>query len=254
MKKLLVILFTLFSVSIFSQDLYIPDRPGYTYNAQTVGHKNIDVGMGFGYAYQHYNERTDLYYNTTAFRYGAFKFMEIKGEIDFGNLDSKSFNSKGIMGGMLGAKFPIHINDSIVQIGLVGTCYLPNFGEDAFQYPNASPQITLALQKNLGKISVFGNVGGVWNGINPMSDTYFVDFQEIASVSVYYFPSKLGLFIESWHKFSKGNPSYNNFDGGLVYIISDDLVCDFSVGLNYKEWNDDSFVNVGISWRILNNE
>lgn len=254
MKKILVILFTLFSVSLFAQDIYIPDRPGYTYNAQAIGHKNFDVEMGFGYAYQSYETRSDLFYNTTAIRYGAFKFLELRGEIDYGSIKSKNANAIGIMGGILGAKIPIHINDSILQIGLIGSCYLPHFGETDFQYPKSSPQVTLALQKSLGKVTFFGNVGGMWNGINPMSDTYFVDFQETASVSAYYFPSSLGIFIESWHRFSKNNPSYNNFDCGLVYIFSDNFMCDFSIGLNYKEGSDDSFINFGLAWRVLNKQ
>lgn len=95
MKKLLIFLFALiFSASIFAQDtikesIYIPDRPGYTANANLIGLHQMDIEMGFGYNYVNCGDVNNIFYNTTYFRYGIFKHLEIRAGIDFGEISTQ---------------------------------------------------------------------------------------------------------------------------------------------------------------------
>ena len=246
MKKIcLTFMVILFSILSFSQDIYIPDRPGYTYNAKLVGLHQMDLEMGFGYNYTKYDDvKSNLFYNTTAIRYGAFKHLEFRYQMDFGSINS-DVNDAGLKGISVGVKVPIFTNDSIINVAIVGNCYLPNIGRPVFQIPEYSPSVTLAIQKSLGKFILFGNSGIFWDGFNPYA-------QGTASFAIYYFPTKVGFFVETFCMYSDRNGPMNCGDFGLVWNITDDFIFDFSCGLNYVKGIDNSFVNSGLSWRIPN--
>lgn len=236
---------------IFSQDIYIPDRPGYTYNSHLIGLHQIDVELGFGYNYMNFGEKTNVFYNTTAIRYGAFKHLEFRYEIDFGSIYTPSFNQSGVKGVTVGFKTPIYTNDSIISVAIIGGCYLPNIGVPYFTIPDYSPSLTLALQKSIGKFVILGNTGVVWNGFGP--DGIPVNYgQGYSSLAIYYFPSRFGCFVETYCMYSTKTNPMNCGDAGILYCITDDIIWDFSFGLNYVSGLNNSFVNSGISWRIPN--
>lgn len=235
----------MFGTLLFSQDIYYPDRPGFTYNSHLVGLHQMDLEMGFGYQYMNFGDKTNIFYNTTAIRYGAFKWLEFRYEIDFGNVSTPTMNESGVKGASIGMKFPIYTNDSIISVALVTACYLPNIGKPFFVLPNYSPSITLALQKSIGKFTLLGNSGVVWDGINPYA-------QGVASVALYYFPSRFGCFVETFCLYSDRNSPLNIADFGFLYCVTDDLIVDLSAGANYVSGLDDCFINAGIAWRIPN--
>lgn len=246
MRKIFItIVAVLFSTLLFSQsDIYIPDRPGYTYNARLVGLHRADVEVGFGYNYTNYGERSNLFYNTTAVRFGMFKHLELRYEIDFGDLSTPTVNSSGVKGMIIGAKAPI-INNSkyFPDIAVIGTVALPDLGKPEFSIPDYAPSATLALQKSIGKWSLFGNGGIFWDGINPYA-------KGSASFALYFFPGKFGMFAETYCIYSDRTNPVNAGDCGILYCITDDLIIDLSGGIDYVEGFDNFFVNCGVGWRL----
>jgi len=242
MRKLITILLVLFSTVIFAQDdIYIPDRPGFTYNTHLVGLHQMDVEFGFGYSYLLGDRR---FYNTTAIRYGAFKFLEFRYQMDFGNVTNDSnLNLSGIERATIGVKLPIYTNDKILSVAIVGSTYLPTLGYWATT--EFAPSLTLALQKSFGKCLLLGNSGIMWDGIDPRG-------KGTASLALYYFPTKFGFFIETFCMYSNYSTSLNLFDFGMVYCVTDDLMLDLSAGMNYVDTWDDAFINCGLAWRIPN--
>ena len=246
MKKIsITILLVMFYSLLSAQDSYYPDRPGYSYFTHLVGLHQMDVEMGYGYNYTNYGEKSNLFYNTNVIRYGAFKFLEFRYQIDFGGVSTPSISQSGVKGVLVGAKVPIYTNDSIISIGIIGNCYLPNLGKPYFAIPNYSPSVILALQKSIGKFILVGNSGVLWDGINPYS-------QGTASFAIWYIPSKFGCFAETMCLYSNKNSPMNCGDVGVVYYLTDNIVADFSCGLNYVSGLNNFFVNSGISWRIPN--
>lgn len=261
MKKFFTLIILMcFTSTVFSQDIYIPDRPGFTYNARLVGFHQMDLEMGFGYNYMKGNfiggpdEKTNIFYNTTAIRYGAFKHLEFRYEIDFGSVTTPTWNQSGIKGMTFGFKTPIYSVDSIINVAIVGGCYLPNIDVSVknprdtvsfFPIPNYSPSLTLAVQKFIGKVILFGNSGVMWDGVNPYP-------KGTASFALYYFPSKFGMFVETYCIYSGKSSPVNGGDLGFLYCVTDDLVVDISGGIDYTLGFDNSFINCGISWRIPN--
>lgn len=90
-----------------------------------------------------------------------------------------------------------------------------------------------------------GNSGVMWDGVNPYP-------KGTASFAVYYFPSKFGMFVETYCIYSGKSSPINGGDLGFLYCVTDDLVVDISGGIDYTVGFDNSFVNCGISWRIPN--
>ena len=260
MKKLLAILFVLFStVAVYAQkdtdtteSIYIPDRPGYTYNAHLVGLHRMDVELGFGYNYQNYFEKTNIFYNTTYFRYGAFKWLEFRYGVEFGSIATPTYNVYGVRGVNIGFKIPILVDVKYApEIAIIATTSLPNIGPNpadttqGFAIPNYAPSVNLALQKCFfDKLVLFGNTGFFYDGFNPY-------IQYNSSLAAYLFVSqKCAVFVETMVMYSNGHAPNNMGDAGLVYYITDNIQWDLSFGVNYVKGLDNSFVNSGISWRF----
>jgi len=246
MKKIFITLVVvMISTLLLAQsDVYFPDRPGYTYNAKLVGLHRADVEVGFGYNFTNYGEKSNLFYNTTAVRFGMFKHLELRYEIDFGDLSTPSVNSSGVKGMIIGVKAPI-IDDLkyFPDVAIIGTVALPNLGKPEFLIPNYAPSFTLVLQKIIGKFALFGNSSVFWDGINLYA-------KGSASFALYYIPGKFGMFAETYCIYSDRTYPVNVGDCGVIYCITNDLIVDLSGGIDYNVGFDNFFVNCGIGWRL----
>lgn len=241
MKKIILTLLTFLSLSVFAQDIYIPDRPGYTYNALSVGYHRADVefSTGFGDPY-YFND--NMIYNTLYTRYGLFKHLELRVGVEFATIPN---NTKyGLSGLNLGVKLPIIEETKYVpSIAIVAVTFLPKVGSPDYQLDKNAPSINLALQKIFfDKLVVFVNSGIYYDGFNT-------NIRYNSSLATYFFISpKFGIFAETLCKYSPEMSSNNMWDAGMVYYITDNFQWDLSLGKNYKTEN--SFINTGISWRF----
>lgn len=267
MKKILaVILFVLFSIPTFAQcdtdsteSFYIPDHPGYTYNAHLVGNQRMDVEVGIGYGNPYnldrFNKKTGMIYNTTYFRYGAFKHLELRFGFEFGDIPSS--NTKGFSAFNVGIKVPI-ITDvkNVPDIAIVATTYVPSTGKDEVggNFTYYAPNVTLVLQKGFfDKLFILGNGGVYWDGFDTR-------IKYNASIAAYFYVlPKWGLFAETAVKCSTyGSPTNlwdfptNLWDFGTTVYITDNLEWDLSAGTNYVTGLDNAFINTGICWRLPN--
>jgi hypothetical protein len=228
-----------------NESLYIPDHPGYTYNALLVGLHRIDVEVGLGYGDPLYFDK-NMIYTTTYFRYGAFKHLEFRYGFELGYMpDSINF---GISGVNVGFKIPI-ISDYqyLPDIAIIANTYLPNLGVEEFSFPNYSPSLNLAIQKCFfDKLILFANTGLYYDGFNPQ-----IKFN--ASFATYFFITpKYALFVETLCKFSNTNKPNNMADGGMIYYITDNIQLDLSFGANYVTGFNNFFINTGFNWRLPN--
>jgi hypothetical protein len=264
MKKLtLSILFTIFSIFLFAQTditetIYIPDHPGYTYNARLVGvyQGDIEFAVGYGNPYNlHWlNKNKGMIYNTTYVRYGISKHLEFRFGLEFGSIPQD--NIYGLSGFNIGFKCPI-ITDKpkFPDIAIIATTFIPQAGVEEIggQFSHYAPNITLAIQKcYFDRLVLFGNVGIYYDGFDTK-------IQYNVSFAPYFFiTDNWGIFIESASRFTGGweNEDWNNdkslwlWDAGVVYYITPNLQWDFSFGTNYRTGMENAFVNTGICWRI----
>lgn len=138
MKKILsVILLALLGIATYAQTdscetAYIPDHPGYTYNAHNVGLHRMDIEIGLGYGNPYnlpwLNKKDGMFYNTTYVRYGVFKHLEFRFGFELGYDPKKDI--KGLSGFNVGAKVPIISNlKNAPDIAILATTYIPKTGK-----------------------------------------------------------------------------------------------------------------------------
>lgn len=254
MKKLIAIILTVLTLGVFSQDttqsLYIPDHPGYAYNARLVGLHMADVefAMGYGNPFNlpNLDRNKGMVYNTTYFRYGAFKHLEFRAGFESGWIPKD--NVYGFSGFNFGVKIPI-ITDvkNAPDIAIVATTYVPQTGVDSVggQFPHYAPNATLVLQYCFfDRLVLFGNGGIFYDGFDTRMQ------YSAAFAAYYFFKPNWAFFGETYCRFNTwGNPT-NLWDSGILCYINDNLQWDLSFGTNYVTGLDNAFVNSGISWRI----
>lgn len=264
-KVILTIILVIIGVVAFAQTdttetIYIPDRPGYTYNAHLVGLHQMDIEMGFGYnymknvGYMNNGAKTNIFYNTDYIRYGAFKWLEFRYGVEFGSMSPDSIGgystTNGVRGINVGFKIPILCDVKYApDIAIVATTYLPNIGKPCFAYTNYAPSLNLALQKCFfDRLVLFGNAGLYFDGFSQINTTT-INYN--ASLAAYFFiTQKFAIFAETMVMYNPRTAPNNMFDGGCVYYITDNIQWDLSFGANYVSGLDNSFINSGISWRI----
>jgi hypothetical protein len=254
MKKIiLLVLFAIFSTTIFAQtdtceSLYIPDHPGYTYNARLVGVHRGDIEFGFGYGdpYNILDKETGMIYNTTYVRYGITKHLEFRFGLEFAGIPKTGVY--GLSAFNVGVKVPI-ITDvkNAPDVAIIVTTYIPATGsiEVGGQFPHYAPNYTLALQKCFfNKLVLFGNTGIFYDGFDTRP-------QYNASIAPYFFiTDNWAVFAETVCRFNSWKEPTNLWDVGTIYYINSNLQWDFSFGTNYVTGIDHAFVNSGICWRI----
>jgi hypothetical protein len=237
-----LIIILLFPILLFSQS-FSPDRPGFSNGAYSVGLHRTDYESGWGYNGFGCYPINQLC-NTNLFRFGMYKHLEFRFGTDFGDLLTNS-QIAGIKALYFGVKIPI-IQDIkyLPDIAILGMLNLPNIGKPEFSIPDHSPQGSLILQKGFGKFTVLGNVGILYDGINPYSQGFYC-------INLgYSITSKFGSFIESYSFFSSKTSPFIYGDLGFNYFITDDFQFDLSYGSGMST----VFINCGFSWRIPHKE
>lgn len=258
-----IALITLISVKVHGQteDIYIPDRPGYAANAYLVGVHRLDYEVSLGYTYCNINnDLTTMFYETNAFRFGIMKHLELRAGFDVANINFPDNSSEfGVRSAYIGAKIPI-IKDTKYRpaIGILASTVIPKSGAEVFAPVDWVPSAALLLQKSFGYYTLIANTGVMWDGftvdgysfMNPNS----IDkkAQGTYAVALYEFSGNVGFFFETYGYYSASTKPYNGCDFGFSIMTTPNLEADISVGLNYETGINNSFVNIGLGWRIPN--
>jgi len=263
MKQKILSFLVLFMLSVasFAQNgtmtyPYTADRPGYSNSPYLVGLHQLAIESGFGCNLTE-TPTSKTFYNQNLFRYGMFKHLEFRAQIDFGATSSDT-SFYGVKTINLGFKIPIIRGYKYLpDIGILGTVALPKVGNLLYSSSDYTPALTLLLQKNFSNFSLGCNAGVFWDShtiyedspfINPYSTGHYIQgsFSLIASYAI----QNVSIFAESYEFYSVKTNPYIAFDMGFAYSILPKLQFDISVGSNLKL--DNSFVAIGIAWRIPN--
>ncbi|HEX3131543.1 MAG TPA: transporter [Thermoanaerobaculia bacterium] len=104
------------------------------------------------------------------------------------------------------------------------------------------PSAAFAFDWDLGRFGVGANLGGSYEA----GDDRFV--QAFASLSAGFdVTDRLGTYVE-WYGFSeeeKDGPSTNYVDGGISFLINNDLIVDARIGTGLNDADPDWFAGVG---------
>lgn len=269
-KIFLIVLLFLLPGFLFSQEI-ITDRPDRTESPQTVGKNKFQIETGLEYSSFKFNTiLTDetgmelgvsefkiktLTAPTTLLRYGILKNVELRLGIDFDRaaLTSDMFefdnNQKlSLNPPKLGAKVEIAKGEGIKpDFSVIGAFTLPNIGAEDKQTQYVVPELILAFSNDINdKFSVGYNFG-----IETTHKINITDFFYSVSLGMS-INSRLGAFAEFFGDTPNDDYSISNrsVDGGLTYLIKNNIQVDAYGGLGLSEDANDFFLGTGIAFKF----
>jgi len=234
---------------------YAADRPGISNAPYLVGLHQLAIESGVGLNSTE-GPQTSTYYNQNIFRYGMFKHLEFRAEVDFAYTSNKDTSFYGVRTIGVGLKVPIITGKKhLPDIAILGSSFLPKIGNPLYSPSNYIPTATILIQKSFSNLSIGCNLGVFWdnqseNGyiINPYSTGCYAQGSYTANIS--YAVKKTNIFVESYGFYSNKTNPYFAGDIGVAYAVSSELQLDLSIGNNIQFNN--SFIVGGIAWRIPN--
>ena len=145
--------------------------------------------------------------------------------------------------------------DGKPQLAIIATTTLPT-GEEGFSSERADPTLLLAISHTLSpRVSVGYNAGAQWSTLDvgdgsPLRETVVHALYTIAigfSLS-----EKVGAFVETFGELDldAGGSNPASVDGGLTFLVRDNVQIDASGGFGINETADDWFVGAGMSIRV----
>lgn len=168
-------------------------------------------------------------------------------------LGSSTLSADGAGDGELGAKIYLRPErGSAPEIALLLGTSVP-LGDEEFTSHRYDPSFRLLFSHSLSERLDLGYNFGVAFGTEPGAGG------ERSTLSNYVYTVALGIGLtERWGAFveffgeipasASGGPSHS-FDGGLTYLLRDNLQLDLAAGLGLSDAADDWFVGLGVSVR-----
>ncbi|WP_370090578.1 transporter [Ekhidna sp.] len=243
MKKLLFLLSVLGAGASMAQDFdpIVTDRPTQSAAASVMPQGKFLLEYGF----LKETQTTDIFNYTYAnfhLRYGVVEGVEIRLTQNYlGFKDNTSDMSEtGLSPLTIGTK--VHLveeNGAVPQISVIGQITLAN-GDNNFKPSQAIPELRLNFANTLSdKFSLGYNLG--MNFPEDNSTSFY------SVVLGYALADGFTLFAEPYGFFSDGNADHR-FNTGLIYLASNNLQFDVSVGWGLSDISPDSFISFGAAF------
>lgn len=222
-------------------------RPGQSIGPFAVGPRVLQVQSGFNHAeMRDGNSRGQISDFETVIRYGITNDLEIS---SLSNVSMQRFASpdstlSGLDKNHFGLRY--HIMDCRGWIPGIGFQYrvkLPALSSD-FRPTSYGSVFTLVTQNEIGKRFVLVTNSGLdWNG-NDANPTAFYVLNFSWAIG-----ERWSLFVENYGNAVKGDFD-TFFDGGLAFLVSNNLQLDLWGGAASNDGTLSYFVNSGISFRL----
>lgn len=244
MKKLLIIILTFSSLTIYSQKTIVTDRPDQTESALTVPFGAFQIESGLRYEWVGtYNEFNLFTLPTTLVRYGIIENLELRFQLDHYLFNQHSSTQSGFGDFSLGLKGKLY-SDENTDMAFIAIAVIPS-GNEYFRNPRTSFTGLFSISHILSDaVNLAYNFGINYDPYKNVNFIYSV-------ATGFSLTENLSTFVEvfgTWHRFMSTSVS---FDLGFTYLLNNNLQLDasFGKGINYKT----NFLSLGLSWRILPN-
>jgi len=239
----------------------VTDRPDQTESAQLVPPSNVQFEIGLSFAEEDAGgvESSSYGLPETLVRWGLNEHFELRFGMDgYRWMDTRtvggtSSNTSGFGDLSIGIKNHLWKEDGArPQAAFLGTLTLPT-GESGFSSERADPSFRLLLANSLTEsLSLGYNVGAAWEtsetapGVEETRSS--LEWTVALGIGV---NERVSLFVEGFGStgLSAGGAPSNSVDGGMTWLIRDNLQFDCFVGFGLSEAADDWSSGIGISYR-----
>jgi len=238
-----ILILTALNKVINAQEI-VTDRPDQTESSTTIPNKSFQIEMGFGNG-NYDSERLSLL-PTTLFRYGLTKSIEMRfvEQLVGFKTETASETEFGLSDFEFGLKIQVLKKEDInTEIAIISQLIIPT-GSSALTNTNYGTINKLAISHGLNKFLDFGyNLGYNYFGTGNGDLTYSL----VLGIGL---SDKMGMYVETFGEYSDFTEITSNFDGGLTYLVKDNLQLDFSFGLGLNQKM--NYFSLGFSWNIAN--
>jgi hypothetical protein len=266
-NTLVTIFLFIISVSLYAQQDTLPtintDRPTSGASPLLVPRGSFQVETGFMYSSEvsDYFTKDEVNVLGTLLRYGIFDNFEIRlwgsfSDIDYRNTD---FNTDSTVSGFgnVSVGLKVHIVEEkglMPEMAIVAEMFLRHIGPEGLHPTYSYPVSKIAASHTLSnKFALVYNLGFAYNGED--ADGFFI----YSAALNYSIAPKLTVFVEPYGNFDANDFPNHYVDGGLTYIVRNNMQLDISAGMSIgdnvnrqSESINKRFVSLGFSWRIPN--
>ncbi len=241
------------AIFVFDETI-VTDRPDQTEapNLTPSGWFQIEVGAlsEFDNNKETKTQTQSTLYNTTLWKYGVTKNFELRLITEYANdkliTEDTSIAISYLAPIIIGSKIRICEERGIrPKISLISHLELPYFGNADFRPNYVIPRFRFLMAHTLSERFSFSyNLGGEWeDGASNATMIY------TASLGIKLL-KKLNMFVESYGFLRENSTADNRLDGGLTYLISNNIQLDASGGIGLSEISPDYFISCGLSFRL----
>ncbi len=242
------------------EKIIVTDRPDRTESPKITPHGFFQVESGAQSEYD-YNRETGTrsersLLNTTLWKYGVTKNFELRLITEYANskfkfrvnneINDTVVSLSGFNPISIGSKIALQKEHGIVpNISLITQLELPYFGSSNYKPNYIIPRFRFLFSHTLThKLTFSYNLGAEWENESRASTGIYT-----ASLGIALFKN-LNMFVESYGFFRENSKADNRLDGGLTYLLNNDIQLDCSGGFGLNEVSPDYFVSGGISFRF----
>ncbi len=253
-RVLTLLIFTLTATQIFGQfsKTISTDRPGQANGAFGVGKRILQFQTGpegGGAKVSNTSINTAGLLWPVTIRYGITEKVELRLNTAYSNLSTENVIAKSLSGiatTMIGVRANIIDGKSggpaiggLFDLGINGLI------SDDFKRDHTFATLMVIAQQSLSdKSAVTVNLSTVWAGFGDSKIwPYVLNYS-------YSITDRLGLIVEHYGEFYEDGYRYN-FDAGLGWLLSPDLLVDMAFGGGRGDKLETWFINAGMSWRFV---
>jgi Putative MetA-pathway of phenol degradation len=248
-KKIICACFCIsFSIKIIAQNAQISiqtDRPDQTECPFITPKGFLQAENGFTYENIDKNNKS-ITLPTILWKYGVNKNVEFRLITEANTI--KSFGNKisGLVPTIVGFKVTVSEEKGIIPAtGFIGHLSIPNAASTKFKASYYAPSFRFNMQHTLSnKFTLAYNLGAEWDGETP-EPTFIYTLTSGMSIT-----QKLGAYIELYGFAPQNNIADHRADGGLTYLITNDVMVDISGGFGISKHSPQSYFALGFSYRI----
>ena len=229
----------------------VTDRPDFTESTDAVARGHIQIESGYTFTYDDAAGVVTRSHSAPELllRVGLFDGVELRiAWPTYTRLDTSSGDADGLEDLNLGVKVKLVEQDGLTpHVGMIGEIAAPT-GADALTSDGVDPAVKLLWAYDLpGRVSVGGNVNVA--SVSEGADRFF---QPAASLALGVAATeRVGVFVEyfGFYPVSDDSGAAHTLNGGVTFLVHDNLQFDARVGVGLNENADDLFTGVGFALR-----
>jgi hypothetical protein len=246
-RPLSILSLTLYWNTLVAQDKIETDRPSETYSTQTLSKKQFQVELGFQKEQLNHQDYT-VQHPETELRLGITDKLELRSRVvaETQKLYTEEEFRYGLTPIELGTK--INFFESANQkftssfIGYIG---IPVLNSEDHDPGKAFHRLRLLFENKLKEqLKLEYNIGTEWNSEEHEQNWVFTISPQAKLAD------RWTIYVEEFSYFHKNSLPQHHLQGGLAYIIGNNVQVDASGGLGLNSASPEYIINAGLSFRL----